>query len=121
MTTTLSESNFDQVVLTSSVPVLVHFWAPWCGLCRMLNPLLDQFQREWGNQLKIVDVNADENFKLATAYQLTSLPTLLFIEDGQVIQRVEGLRGREEFRQALNLLMYRHQLESHPLENSLAE
>ncbi|MEM6349307.1 MAG: thioredoxin family protein [Cyanobacteria bacterium P01_D01_bin.14] len=108
---TINEDNFEQLVLASSLPVLVHFWAPWCGLCRRIMPLLNRFQSEWSDHLQILDINADENFHLATHYQLQTLPTLLFIEDGQVLQRFEGLRAQDDFRRALELLMRRHQLE----------
>ena len=108
---TLNEDMFEEIVLSSSLPVLVHFWAPWCGLCRRIMPLLNRFQSEWNDQVHLVDVNADENFHLANQYQLQTLPTLLFIEDGQVIQRVEGFRGQEEFRRSMDLFMRRYQLE----------
>ena len=66
------------------------------GLCRMIKPSLLHFQSEWNRQIKIVGVNADENFKLANAYRLTNLPTLILFDQGQVVHRIEGLQGREE-------------------------
>ncbi|PSO66674.1 MAG: thiol reductase thioredoxin [Cyanobacteria bacterium QH_2_48_84] len=96
MVLSVSEQTFSQEVLESSQPTLVHFWAPWCGLCRMIKPSLLHFQSEWNRHIKIVGVNADENFKLANAYRLTNLPTLILFDQGQVVYRIEGLQGREE-------------------------
>lgn len=115
---TISEDNFESAVLASPVPVLVHFWAPWCGLCRRVTPLLSRFQQEWSDQVNVLNINADENLKLANLYRLQTLPTLLFLDQGQVIQRFDVLRNREEFVRALNALMRRHQLEAELIEES---
>lgn len=109
---TISEDSFESVVLASPVPVLVHFWAPWCGLCRRVTPLLSRFQQEWSGQVNVFNINADENLKLANLYRLQTLPTLLFLDQGQVVHRFDVLRNRDEFMRALNLLMRRYQLEA---------
>ncbi|GAB1537847.1 hypothetical protein NUACC21_05020 [Scytonema sp. NUACC21] len=101
MVLSVSERIFTQEVLESPIPVLVNFEAPWCGLCRIIQPLLLQFKAQCGDKIKLVGVNADDNFKLATTYKLKSLPTLLLIENGIVRQRLEGFRGREDLRLAL--------------------
>jgi len=101
MVLSVSERTFTQEVLESPVPVLVNFEAPWCGLCRIIHPLLLQFQSQCGEQIKLVGVNADENFKLSNTYRLKSLPTLLLIENGIVRHRLEGFRGRDDLRLAL--------------------
>lgn len=104
MVLSVSERTFKQEVLESPVPVLVNFGAPWCGLCRIIQPLLLQFNNNFSDRIKLVAVNADENFKLANTYRLTSLPTLLLIENGKVCQRLEGFDKKEELRLALEAI-----------------
>ncbi|QYX33652.1 thioredoxin family protein [Sphaerospermopsis torques-reginae] len=101
MVLSVSERTFTQEVLESPIPVLVNFEAPWCGLCRIIHPLLLQFQAQCDNGIKLVAVNADQNFKLSTTYRLKSLPTLLLIEKGVIRQRLEGFRSRDDLRLAL--------------------
>ncbi len=101
MVLSVSERTFTQEVLQSPIPVLVNFEAPWCGLCRIIHPLLLQFNAQCGDQIKLVGVNADDNFKLANTYRLRSLPTLLLVENGMIRQRLEGFRGKEDLRLAL--------------------
>ncbi|OLP18856.1 thiol reductase thioredoxin [Leptolyngbya sp. 'hensonii'] len=102
----VSEQNFAEEVLESSVPVLVNFWAPWCGLCRAINPLLTRFQAEWGEQnIKMVSINADESLRLASMYRLTTLPTILVFGGGKVMHRIDSFHGRDDFRRALENIM----------------
>lgn len=101
MVLSVSERTFTQEVLESPVPVLVNFEAPWCGLCRIIHPLLLQFQSQCDDEIKLVSVNADQNFKLSNTYRLKSLPTLLLIDKGTIRQRLEGFRGRDDLRLAL--------------------
>ena len=110
MVLSVSEQTFRQEVLESSVPVLVNFGAPWCGLCRMIQPLLLQFQARCGEQSKLVTVNADENFKLANAYRLTTLPTLILIEAGKVQQRIDNFQKPDDLRLMLEatLISYKN-------------
>ncbi|MBF2018024.1 MAG: thioredoxin family protein [Rivularia sp. T60_A2020_040] len=102
MVLSVSERTFTKEVLESQVPVLVNFGAPWCGLCHIIKPLLLQFKSECGEEIKLVEVNADDNFKLSTTYRLKTLPTLLLIQNGIVRKRLEGFRGREDFFAALS-------------------
>lgn len=101
MSSIVDESTFTAEVLESPLPVLVNFWAPWCGLCRLIEPLLQDLHGEWAGRLHLVSVNADENLRLANQYRLTTLPTLLFFKDGSLCYRLEGFRGREDLRLAL--------------------
>ncbi|AFY53760.1 thioredoxin domain-containing protein [Rivularia sp. PCC 7116] len=106
MVLSVNERTFTKEVLESQVPVLVNFEAPWCGLCRIIKPLLFQFKSQCGEEIKLVGVNADDNFKLSTTYKLTTLPTLLLIENGIVQKRLEGFRGREDLFAALTEMKY---------------
>ncbi|MHC5610054.1 MAG: thioredoxin family protein [Nostoc sp.] len=108
MVLSVSERTFTQEVLESPIPVLVNFEAPWCGLCRIIHPLLLQFQAQCGEEIKLVTVNADQNFKLSTTYRLKSLPTLLLIENGTIGDRLESFRGTEDLRLALENIKARY-------------
>lgn len=99
------QHSFQQEVLESAEPVLVHFGAPWCGPCRMIEPLLSRFQAEFGSSLKLIGINADENLKLASHYQIKTLPTLLFFEGGKVLHRMEGMYKREVLWEELGKLV----------------
>jgi thioredoxin 1 len=92
----MGEQHFSSEVLGSSTPVVVHFGAPWCGPCRMVEPLLNRFQLEWGKPFKVVKINADENLKLSSQYRIKTLPTILFFEQGELIYRMEGIYRRDD-------------------------
>lgn len=91
----MGEQTLEKEISDSSGHVLVHFGAPWCGPCRMVEPILSRFQAECGTSLKLIGINADENLKLASRYRITTLPTLLVFEGGRLLHRVEGLYKRE--------------------------
>jgi len=92
-------------VFQASTPVLVHFSAPWCGLCRAIDPTLKTFEAQWAGKVKLVGVNADQCFKLAHTYRLTSLPTLILFEGDKVRFRFEEYQGREELQRTLDSWM----------------
>ncbi|MEG4117256.1 thioredoxin family protein [Microcoleus sp. N9_B4] len=112
MVLSVSERTFAQEVFQASTPVLVHFSAPWCGLCRAIDPTLKTFEAQWAEKVKLVAVNADQCFKLAHTYRLTSLPTLILFEGDKVRFRLEDYQGREELRRTLDSWMLVTQLSS---------
>jgi thioredoxin len=86
----VTDSNFQAEVLESEVPVLVDFWAPWCGPCRMVAPVVEEIAKERGEALKVVKMNIDENNETAIAYNVMSIPTLIVFNHGQVSKTVIG-------------------------------
>lgn len=96
----VNQLSFRQEVLASPTPVLINFWAPWCGVCKLVSPMLLEMQAEWGGQLKVVDINADENLRLSSSYQLTTLPTVLLFDRGSLVCRVDKLSNRNDFQKA---------------------
>ncbi|WP_455480761.1 thioredoxin [Bartonella sp. B12(2025)] len=86
----VDNSNFESEVLTSSTPVVVDFWAEWCGPCKMVAPILDEISTEMHTQVKIAKINIDENPELATKYGVRSIPTLLMFKNGTVSSNMVG-------------------------------
>jgi thioredoxin 1 len=98
----VTDLNFKERVLNSSIPVLVNFEAPWCGLCKVIQPTLIQFHDRWEEQIKVVNVNADDNLKLVSTYKLRTLPTLILFTNGHIVDRLEGFHSREALRTNLD-------------------
>ncbi|MGF1489253.1 MAG: thioredoxin family protein [Prochloraceae cyanobacterium] len=102
MVASINKIDFDRDVLQSSAPVLVHFWAPWCGLCRMINPVLIKVQSECVGHIELIGIDADQNLKLANNYRLKSLPTIILFHQGQIVYRTDEFKSREDLLQKLN-------------------
>jgi thioredoxin 1 len=90
------DRGFEKAVLQSSVPVLVDFWAPWCGPCRMIAPMLDELSREYEGRLRIVKVNADDNPEVVGRLGIMGIPALVFFKDGREAERVVGARPKAQ-------------------------
>lgn len=92
----VNDANFDAEVLKSSTPVLVDFWAPWCGPCRAVAPTVDAISVQFDGRLKVVKLNTDEAGEVAVKYSVTSIPTLMLFKGGEMVERVMGNRPRAD-------------------------
>lgn len=106
MEITLTSENFKKEVLESKEVVLVDFWAPWCGPCRMLGPVIEELAQEWsGKGVKIGKVNVDEESVLAGGYGVMSIPTLIFFKNGKVVNQMMGAQSKEKIETELKKLI----------------
>lgn len=97
-----TDSNFQSEVLNSDQPVLVDFWAPWCGPCKMLIPTIDQLSSEYAGRVKIGKVNTDDNQRTAANYGITSIPTVMLFKGGQMVDKVVGVPPKAQFNNMLD-------------------
>ena len=103
-TITLDDSNFEKEVTQSDQTVLVDFWAPWCGPCKMIAPLLDEIATEKAGSVKVAKVNVDENQSLSVKYNVRAIPALLFFKNGQLRDQVVGMTTRKDLLGRLDAL-----------------
>jgi thioredoxin len=98
----VTEATFENEVLKSDVPVLVDFWAEWCGPCRMVAPIVEELAGEYAGRLKVTKVDVDDNQKLAIRYSVMSIPTLGVFRGGQMIERIVGYMPKQEVKRRLD-------------------
>ena len=99
---TLTDTNFATEVLSSETPVLVDFWAEWCGPCKMLSPLIDELASEYDGKVKIGKVNIDDHQNLASQYGVRAIPTMLLFKGGEVADQIVGLRSKRDLKASLD-------------------
>ena len=103
MELTLTKFNFNDEVLNSDMPVIVDFWATWCGPCRMIAPIIEQLAKELDGKIKVGKVNVDEQMELAVNYRVESIPTVMFFKDGKLVDKIIGLADKEEILSKFNI------------------
>jgi thioredoxin 1 len=101
----IDDITFDTEVLKSDKPVLIDFWAPWCGPCRAISPLVEQLADEFGDKIKFVKCNVDENPITPGKYGIRSIPTLMFFKDGNVVDQVIGIVAKSKLEEVINKIL----------------
>jgi thioredoxin 1 len=101
----ITDANFKSEVMDSKVPVLVDFWAPWCGPCRMMAPILDEAAKEYGGKIKILKMNVDENSLTPGQFNVMSIPTMIFVKTGTVVDQAVGAIPKDMLKQKIDKLI----------------
>ena len=103
MTLEITDSSFQSEVTDAALPVLVDFWAPWCGPCKMVGPVLEKLAGEHADKVTVAKVNVDQNQELAARYGIMSIPTVILFEDGQIKSQIVGARSQKDYEREFGL------------------
>ena len=101
----VTEQNFDEIIQKSKVPVLIDFWAEWCGPCKMLTPVIEELAAEYGETVKIAKVNVDQQPNLAARYGIRSIPTIIIFQGGEIAEQMVGMQAKEALKAKLDSLL----------------
>lgn len=102
---TFTDQNFDAEVLKSQTPVLVDFWAVWCGPCKIVDPVVEELVQEYSGKIKVGKLNVDENQAISMKYSVMSIPTIMLFKDGQPVKSVVGAQPKENFKKAIDEIL----------------
>lgn len=103
--TSVTSQNWDQEVVNASSPVMVDFWAPWCGPCKMIAPTIEELAEEYTDQLCVYKLNTDENPDIASRYQIMGIPSLLFFKEGKLIDKIVGAASKKQFKEKIDAIL----------------
>jgi thioredoxin 1 len=101
----ISDSTFEQEVVKAEKPVLVDFWAPWCGPCKAIGPVVEELARAFGDKVKFAKCNVDDNHLTPTKFGIKAIPTLIFFKDGKVTDQITGMVAKSKLEEAINKLL----------------
>jgi thioredoxin 1 len=101
----VTDDSFEKDVIQSAEPVLVDFWAPWCGPCRMLSPLIEELSKEYNGKIRVAKINTDEHPNAASRYKISAIPTLLFFKGGKVVEQMVGVHSKAEIKKTIDTLV----------------
>jgi thioredoxin 1 len=101
----ITQANYESEVVKSPIPVLIDFWAPWCGPCRMLAPVIDELAKEFAGKIKVAKLNTDENIEISTQFQISSIPTILIFKNGKPVEKVVGFKQKGELVALINKVL----------------
>ena len=103
--TIITDDSFDAEVIQSSIPVLVDFWAEWCGPCKMIAPTVEIVAKEFAGKIKVTKLNVDENNKIATSYNIRGIPTLMFFKDGNPVKTLIGAQSKDTLKREIDQVL----------------